>query len=155
MLPGGLNWPLDLAVGHDGELYVADGTYFYALRGRRHACTPLGMLFTPGYPGFVRGLTPRPGQASSSSRRRAAQVARFRPADGESEFLADGFDQLYGVAVAPGGIVVVVEQGTGRLLSIRSGRDRGAGDRPGYPGRRGASDPTATVLVSESGAAGS
>ncbi|HZE16709.1 MAG TPA: SMP-30/gluconolactonase/LRE family protein, partial [Mycobacterium sp.] len=30
VLPGGLNWPLDLAVGHDGRLYIADGTYFYA-----------------------------------------------------------------------------------------------------------------------------
>ncbi len=32
VLPGGLNWPLDLAVGDDGQLYVADGTYFYAVR---------------------------------------------------------------------------------------------------------------------------
>src|SRR6202045_5241964 len=31
VLPGGLNWPLDLAVGADGHLYVADGTYFYVL----------------------------------------------------------------------------------------------------------------------------
>src|ERR1700742_3687562 len=29
VLPGGLNWPLDLAVGSDGHLYIADGTYFY------------------------------------------------------------------------------------------------------------------------------
>src|SRR6202022_3358488 len=31
-LSGGLNWPLDLAVGNDGNLYVADGTYFYVVR---------------------------------------------------------------------------------------------------------------------------
>jgi sugar lactone lactonase YvrE len=48
-------------------------------------------------------------------------VARYRPADGESDFLADGLDQLYGVAVGPGGIVAV-EQGTGRLLSVDAGR---------------------------------
>src|SRR6202453_4317944 len=33
VLPGGLNWPLDLAVGADGNLYIADGTYFYVLLG--------------------------------------------------------------------------------------------------------------------------
>ena len=30
-LPGGLNWPLDLTIGDDGRLYVADGTYFLSL----------------------------------------------------------------------------------------------------------------------------
>jgi hypothetical protein len=57
VLPGALNWPLDLAVGHDGRVYVADGTYFYALEpdGALHT---VGMLFSPGYPGFLRGLTP-------------------------------------------------------------------------------------------------
>ena len=44
-LPGGLNWPLDLAVGADGELYVADGTFFYRLAagGEKEIA---GMLFT-------------------------------------------------------------------------------------------------------------
>ncbi len=37
VLPGGLNWPLDLAVGDDGNLYVADGTYFYVVARRRLA----------------------------------------------------------------------------------------------------------------------
>ena len=37
VLPGGLNWPLDLAVGDDGSLYVADGTYFYVVGRRRVA----------------------------------------------------------------------------------------------------------------------
>ena len=55
VLPGGLNWPLDLAVGSDGNLYIADGTYFYLLRPD-HTLQTVGMLFTPGYPGFLRGL---------------------------------------------------------------------------------------------------
>jgi glucose/arabinose dehydrogenase len=46
---------------------------------------------------------------------------RYRPAKCESEVLAQGFDQLYGVAVAPGGAVVFAELGTGRVLSVRSG----------------------------------
>ncbi|MCV7179297.1 Vgb family protein [Mycolicibacterium sphagni] len=119
VLPGGLNWPLDLTVGSDGELYVADGTYFYHVRadGTLHA---LGMLFSPGYPGFVRGVTATgPGEFVVTTS--GGQVARFRPSDGESDFLADGLDQLYGVAIGPRGIVAV-EQGTGRLLSVDAGR---------------------------------
>jgi DNA-binding beta-propeller fold protein YncE len=35
--------------------------------------------------------------------------------------LVEGFDQLYGVAVAPAGAIVVAELGAGRVLSIRPG----------------------------------
>ena len=51
VLPGGLNWPLDLTVGADGNLYIADGTYFYVLRPD-HTLQTVGMLFTPGLPGI-------------------------------------------------------------------------------------------------------
>src|SRR6202000_2515760 len=57
VLPGGLNWPLDLAIGGDGNLSTADGTYFYMLLPD-HTLHTVGMLFTPGYPGFLRGLAP-------------------------------------------------------------------------------------------------
>lgn len=118
-LPGGLNWPLDLTVGSDGVVYIADGTYFYALRADGELQT-LGMLFSPGYPGFVRGVTATgPGEFVVTTS--GGQVARFRPAEGESDFLADGLDQLYGVAVGARGIVAV-EQGTGRLVSVDAGR---------------------------------
>ncbi len=118
VLPGGLNWPLDLAVGHDGRLYVADGTYFYvALDGG--PLQTVGMLFSPGYPGFLRGVAPGgPGEFLVTTS--GGQVARYRPAAGESEVLADGFDQLYGIAVNPSG-VVVAELGTGRVLALRPG----------------------------------
>jgi sugar lactone lactonase YvrE len=120
VLPGGLNWPLDLAVGADGNLYVADGTYFYVLLPDSTLRT-VGMLFTPGYPGFLRGLAPAgPGEFVVTTS--GGQVCRYWPADNESEVLADGFDQLYGVAIAPDGAVVAAELGTGRVLSIRDGR---------------------------------
>jgi sugar lactone lactonase YvrE len=119
VLPGGLNWPLDLAVGGDGNLYIADGTYFYVVQADGTLRTA-GMLFSPGYPGFLRGLAATGGGefvVTTSN----GQVARYRPDSNESEVLAEGFDQLYGAAVSPTGAVLAAELGAGRVLSIRSG----------------------------------
>lgn len=118
VLAGGLNWPMDLAVGHDGRLYIADGTYFYVALpdGSLHTA---GMLFSPGYPGFLRGVAASgPGEFVVTTS--GGQVARYRPDASETEVLADGFDQLYGVAVSASG-VVFAELGTGRVLSLQSG----------------------------------
>lgn len=118
VLAGGLNWPLDLAVGHDGQLYIADGTYFYVALpdGSLHTA---GMLFSPGYPGFLRGVAASgPGEFVVTTS--GGQVGRYRPEANETDVLADGFDQLYGVALSPGG-VVFAELGTGRVLSWESG----------------------------------
>jgi hypothetical protein len=120
VLAGGLNWPLDLAVGHNGDLYVADGTYLY-VRPPAGGLRPMAMLFTPGYPGFLRGLAASaPGELIVTTS--GGEVARYRPQDNETGVLADGFDQLYGVAVSPDGAAVVAELGEGRVLSIRSGQ---------------------------------
>jgi sugar lactone lactonase YvrE len=119
LLPGGLNWPLDIAVGDDGRLYVADGTYFYAV-GADGSLHTVGMLFSPGYPGFVRGLAPA-GGGEFIVTTSGGQVARYRPESSETEYLATDFDQLYGVAVGPGGQIVFAELGTGRVHSMQSG----------------------------------
>jgi len=110
---------LDLAVGDDGNLYVADGTYFYVVRPDGSLET-VGMLFSPGYPGFLRGLAPA-GPGTFVVATSGGQIARYRPGDGETDYLADGFDQLYGVAVGPGDTIVFAELGTGRVHSLRSG----------------------------------
>lgn len=118
VLAGGLNWPLDLTVGHDGRLYIADGTYFYVALpdGSLHTA---GMLFSPGYPGFLRGVAASgPGEFVVTTS--GGQVGRYRPEANETDVLADGFDQLYGVALSPAG-VVFAELGTGRVLSWESG----------------------------------
>jgi sugar lactone lactonase YvrE len=119
VLPGGLNWPLDLTVDHNGRLYIADGTYFYTVLADGSLQT-VGMLFSPGYPGFLRGVVSS-GPAEFVVTTSGGQVSRYRPAKCESDVLADGFDQLYGVALSPSG-VVFAELGTGRVLSLRSGR---------------------------------
>jgi sugar lactone lactonase YvrE len=120
LLPGGLNWPLDLALGEDGQLWVADGTSLCVLPpGGGLKCA--GMLFSPGYPGFLRGLAPIAGRGFAVTTSNG-QVALYRPWDQASEVLANGLDQLYGVAVAPGGAIAVAELGAGRLLSIASGK---------------------------------
>ncbi|HTI74132.1 MAG TPA: SMP-30/gluconolactonase/LRE family protein [Mycobacterium sp.] len=149
VLPGGLNWPLDLAFGDDGNLYVADGTYLYSV-GPGGSLQTVGMLFTPGYPGFLRGLAPA-GPGTFVVATSGGQIARYRPGDGETDYLADGFDQLYGVAIGPGDVIVFAELGTGRVHALRSGTTEvlasGLQDPVGV-----AFDPNGIPLVSESGA---
>jgi sugar lactone lactonase YvrE len=118
LVPDGFNWPLGLAMGEDGRLFVADGPYSYFLRpgGKPQVA---GMLFTPGCPGYVRGAAAS-GAGEIIVTTANGQVARWRPAARESEVLGEGYDRLYGVAVAPGGAVIVAEAGAGRVLSIRA-----------------------------------
>ncbi|MGE0219008.1 SMP-30/gluconolactonase/LRE family protein [Mycolicibacterium sp.] len=148
VLPGGLNWPLDLTVA-DGVLYVADGTYFYAV-GPDGALQTVGMLFSPGYPGFLRGLT-AVGGGEFVVTTSGGQVARYRPDIGETDYLAVDFDQLYGVDVARDGTIVFAELGTGRVLALDAAGvqtlARGLAEPVGV-----AIDPDGAPLVAESGA---
>ncbi|OBA86584.1 gluconolaconase [Mycobacteriaceae bacterium 1482268.1] len=149
VLPGGLNWPLDLAVGDDGRLYVADGTYFYVVTADGSLQT-VGMLFSPGYPGFLRGLAPA-GNGEFVVTTSGGQIARYRPSANETDYLATDFDQLYGVAIGPGGVIVFAELGTGKVHALRSGSVETLVS--GLDGPVGvAFDQDGAVLVAESGA---
>jgi sugar lactone lactonase YvrE len=53
----GLQWPLGLAVGSDGALFVADGGFTYLLRSGG-GLELIGMLFSAGFPGWVRAVAP-------------------------------------------------------------------------------------------------
>lgn len=149
LLPGGFNWPLDLTMGSDGNLYIADGPFIY-VRHPDGGLRSIGMLFTPGYPGYTRGITASgPGELTVTTS--SGQVSRYRHGEAESDVLAEGFDQLYGVAVGAGGAAVFAELGTGRLLAARNGNVEVLAT--GLDGPMGvAFAPDGAPLVAESGA---
>lgn len=116
----GFNWPLGLALDDAGTLYVADGPFSYSLRPGQERQF-IGMLFSPGYPGYSRGVAAS-GDGEFIITTANGAVARYRPAAQKSEVLAEGFDQLYGVAITHNGTVIAAETGTGRVLGIKAGQ---------------------------------
>lgn len=119
VVEGGLSWPLDVAATPDGHVYIADGHHMFMVApgGKLQI---VGMFMLPGFPGNVRGLVAA-GAGELLVTNANGQVSRYRPAASENEVLAEGLDQIYGVALAPNGAAVVAEQGTGRVLSIKAG----------------------------------
>ena len=120
LIADGLNWPLGLTVDKDGLLFVADGGFTYTLPSSG-ALQPAGMLFTPGFPGYTRGAVAI-GAGEYVVTTANGQVSQWVPAKMEHTVLADGFDQLYGVAASGEGFVVFAEQGKGRLLGVAAGK---------------------------------
>ena len=145
----GLQWPIGLALSEDGTLFVADGGFAYVLppAGRLELA---GMLFSPGFPGWVRDVVSSgPGEWIVTTAN--GDVARWNPGAQESEMLASGYDRLMGLDRAADGTLVFAELPTGRVLSLKggtvtelaSGLDRPIGLAIGSDG---------TVYISESGA---
>ncbi|MET1755330.1 gluconolaconase [Novosphingobium sp. RD2P27] len=145
----GLQWPLGLAVGPNGHVLIADGGFTYLLVPGE-TLQLAGMLFTPGYPGWVRDVACA-GADEWVVTSANGEVIRWRPAEQAQEVLASGYDRLMGVDVGSGGRVVFAEMPTGRVLEIvgsevselASGLDRPMGIAIGGDG---------TVFVAESGA---
>ena len=136
VLPGGLNWPMDLTVGDDGRLYVADGTYFYAV-APDGALQTVGMLFSPGLPGL-------PARLGRRGRRRVRRdhlgwPGRALPARGERNRLSGRRTSTSSTAWRSGraASIVVAELGTGRVHVAAVGQCRDAGLRSARSGRRG------------------
>jgi DNA-binding beta-propeller fold protein YncE len=118
-MPGGLHNPLDLAIGSDGLLYVADQIALYVLMpGEGLKC--LGRIYTEDYPGGVRGLAPAADRsfyvATANGR-----IVHYRPWERTFDIIAEGFDQLYGIALMPSGALATAELGTGRIVMIDNG----------------------------------
>ena len=119
LLPSGFNGPMGLTCDEQGCLVIADGPYCYALRPGGEPQV-LGMLFTPGSPGYSRGIAAA-GGGEFIVTTGLGQVARWNPFEQSSQVLAQGFDRLFGVAVDKRGAAIVAEAGRGRLLGIASG----------------------------------
>jgi sugar lactone lactonase YvrE len=145
----GMQWPLGLAVAADGTLFIADGGFTYTLAP---GATPqlVGMLFTQGFPGWVRAVVASaPGEFIVTTAN--GTVNRWRPAAMENETLSSGHGILMGVALAPSGAIVFVDKDKGRVLSLARGEatELASGlDRP--MGIAAAAD--GTIYVTEAGA---
>ena len=149
----GLQWPLGIAAGVDGQVFVCDGVYGYTLNPQGegvNALTLAGMIFWPGCPGYLRGVAAGTTAGEWLITTGLGALALYRPGAGESEFLASGYDQLMGVTRTSGGAIAFAEYGAGRLHLLEGGTVRSLAtglDRP--MGVAGLDD---GVAVAEAGA---
>ncbi len=124
VVPRALQWPLGLAVGADGALLVVDGAFSYTL-GNGGSLDLAFMIFTPGGPGYCRGVCAGSTAGEWIFTSGMGGVARFSPASGaEAEWIANGYDQLMGITSTDGGAIIFAEYGTGRVHKIDGGEVR-------------------------------
>ena len=145
----GLQWPMGLALAPDGNLFVADGGFTYTLAPGGEP-ELLGMLFTPGFPGFTRGVASAgPGEWLTTNSMGA--VMRWWLERGESEVVSAGHDLLYGVASGPDGAAIFADGAAGKVMSARDGEVETLAEGLNLPMDVAVADDGA-VYVSESGA---
>ncbi len=131
--------PAGLAVSSDGVLYAADGISMAAMAddGSQRR---VGMLFDGHFPGFVRGLGAAPNGMLVVTTS-AGDVTSYHPVTHEMTEHAKGLNELYGIAVAPNGALIVAEGGEGRVLLISGTEVKVAA--------RGLSRPTGVAAASD------
>jgi sugar lactone lactonase YvrE len=116
LIEPGFCGPAGIAVGSDGTLYASDGISLAAV-GRDGSQRRVGMMFDGEFPGFVRGLAAA-ATGNLVVTTSAGDVTTYHPTSHQMTEHAKGLQELYGVAVGPGGAIVVAEGGTGRVLVI-------------------------------------
>ncbi len=149
VVPRALQWPLGLAVNGQGVIFVADGAFGYTLQSGG-TLDLAGMLFYPGCPGYMRGVVAgaEPGEWIIATG--LGSVARYRPALGESDFIAHGYDQLMGIDTNARGAIAFAEYGAGRIHVAEGGTVREIANGLDKP--MGVAVDGDTVYVAESGA---
>ncbi len=117
LIDRGFQWPMGLAVSGDGTVHAADGMFAYDIpSGGQPEC--VGMLFIPGFPGFMRGLA-LDGAGNWVVTTANGTIARWKPGQ-DAEQLAVGFEVPMGIA-AMGDAIVFADAGAGRILSFEGG----------------------------------
>jgi sugar lactone lactonase YvrE len=119
LVPAGFLGPMGLAMLPDGTLYAADGISMAAV-SPDGSCRRVGLLFDGHFPGFVRGAATGPNGTVVVSTS-GGDVTSYHPVTHEMTVHAKGLNELYGVAVAPGGAIIAAEGGEGRVLLISGG----------------------------------
>ena len=101
-------------------LYACDGISIaaVALDGSQHR---VGMLFDGEFPGFVRGIDAGTNGNLIVTTANGG-VVTYHPVTHQMTEHAKGLNEPHGVAVGPGGSIVVAESGAGRVLII-SGKE--------------------------------
>jgi sugar lactone lactonase YvrE len=142
----GMQWPLGLAAADDGTLFIADGGFVYTqVPGNEEQM--VGHLFSTGFPGWTRAAASSgPGEWVVATA--LGSVAKFRPAQEESEVLADGLGVPMAVAVAADGAVVFTDGQTGKVQSVKNGNVEDLASGLAMPSGV-AIGPDGTIYVSE------
>ena len=116
LVPPGFLGPMGLAIASDGVLYAADGISMAAVE-RDGSCRRIGMLFDGHFPGFVRGLAAGAGGTVVASTS-GGDVTTYHPTTHAMTENIKGLNELYGVAVGPGGAIIIAEGGEGNVLVV-------------------------------------
>ncbi len=118
LLPHGLIGPWDLAWSGDA-LFIGDGPSLIRVRSEG-GWDRAGWVGDPGFPGIIRGLCAGPG-ATLYMTTTVGSIATFDPHMHAAEVLASRLDRPLGIARSPRGSVIVVENGTRRVLELAQG----------------------------------
>ncbi len=116
LVPGGLVGPWGIACGSAGQLYINDGLSLAVLSSAKEM-SRLGGLLDNSFPGFVRSLAAgAPGELWLTTI--TGDVVQYFPDGQPFKMLVRKLQQPYGVTPVGGGVVVVAEAGSGKLLRV-------------------------------------